>query len=109
MQTTEQAAQHAIEQTAISLGQKTTIFGFLASIFGNWTIGDVAAVGGLCLAAAGFAVTLFFGIRRDRREARDDARKAELHEIQKRGLLNDRRTGLPDDRDHPIERRRGAV
>ena len=106
MQTTEHAAQHAIEQTAISIGQKTTIFGFLASLFGNWTIGDVAAVGGLCLAAAGFVVTLFFGVRRDRREARDEARKAELHELQKQGMLVERRSGLPDERSNKVERRR---
>ena len=80
----------AMEVTAVSLGNKVMTTGALAGGFGwlaqiNWMglIGSVVAV-------LGFAASVYFQIRKDRREAREsesrEARKTELHEAQLRAL-----------------------
>ena len=63
------AAQAATEITAISIGSKVTGGGTLTAVLG-WALTSTGiAVIGLVVTILGFAVSLHFQIRRDRREA----------------------------------------
>ena len=49
--------------------QKATIGGSIMALFGGITATELAAVGGLVLACAGFLVNLYFQWREDRRKS----------------------------------------
>ena len=68
---------------------KATIWGSIMALFGGITATELAAVGGLVLACAGFLVNLYF-------QWREDRRKSEEHIIRLASL--DRRIGADDPR-----------
>lgn len=76
-------------ETATAVAQKTTIGGSIMALFGGITATDLAAVGGLVLACAGFLVNLYF-------QWREDRRKSEEHLL--RLAAFDRRIGADDPR-----------
>ena len=69
--------------------QKATIGGSIMALFGGITATELAAVGGLVLACAGFLVNLYF-------QWREDRRKSEEHLL--RLAAFDRRIGADDTR-----------
>ena len=87
-------------ETVTAVAQKTTIGGSIMALFGGITATDLAAVGGLVLACAGFLVNLYF-------QWREDRRKSEEHLL--RLAAFDRRIGADDPRParKRVERRRG--
>ena len=87
-------------ETVTAVAQKTTIGDSIMALFGGITATDLAAVGGLVLACAGFLVNLYF-------QWREDRRKSEEHLL--RLAAFDRRIGADDPRPAKkrVERRRG--
>ena len=69
--------------------QKATIGGGIMALFGGIAATELAAVGGLVLACAGFLVNLYF-------QWREDRRKSEEHIIRLASF--DRRIGADDPR-----------
>lgn len=80
----------AMEVTAVSLGQKVMTTGAVAGGVGWLTQINWMGLIGTAVAVLGFAASVYFQVRKDRREAREsearEARKAELHEAQLRAL-----------------------
>ena len=87
-------------ETVTAASQKATIGGSIMALFGGITATELAAVGGLVLACAGFLVNLYF-------QWREDRRKSEEHLL--RLAAFDRRIGADDPRPAKkrVERRRG--
>ena len=75
---------------------KSTYVGAATAVFGGMSSSDIAAFGGLTLAAAGFLINTYFRWRDDQRAQREHAQRM---------CLVDRRVGMPDTRSKPIERR----
>ena len=81
---------------------KSTYVGAATAVFGGMSSSDIAAFGGLTLAAAGFLINTYFRWRDDKR--------AEMEHAQRMGMIDrraDRRVGMPDTRSEPVERRGG--
>lgn len=80
----QNAAQHSVEAITIGIGNKATITGgataaiagvadkagvvSMVNAGGTLDVSGYCAIGGLILAALGFLVSVYFQIRRDRRE-----------------------------------------
>jgi len=75
--------------TITAASQKATIGGSLMALFGGIAATELAAIGGLVLACAGFLVNLYF-------QWREDRRKSEEHIIRLASF--DRRIGADDPR-----------
>lgn len=68
----------AIETSAVAISQKVTAGSGLASFFAFVAKVDVIAWGGLCIAAIGLLIQLYFAIAKNNREKVDlEMRKAE--------------------------------
>lgn len=82
---------------------KSTYVGAVTAVFGGLSSSDIAAFGGLTLAAAGFATNFWFRWRDDQRAQREHAQRMSL--VDRRA---ERRVGMPDTRSEPVDRRTGA-
>ena len=98
-------SQHTIDVLAAA-ANKTTYAGAGIAAVGGMSASDIAAFGGLALAAAGFLINTYFRWRDDRRADVESARRMEMMDIEAAGY-SDRRRGLPDTRAEPAERRQG--
>lgn len=102
-ETPHHAASQAADQAAgilAAAANKSTYIGAATAAVGGLSASDIAAFGGLALAAAGFATNFYFRWRDDRR--------AQLEHAQRMCLVDrraDRRVGMPDTRSEPVERR----
>ena len=63
----DQAAEHAIA----AIANKTTVAGSGIALWGSWTSSDIAAFGGLLIAAIGLCVQWYYKRRGDRRDAEE--------------------------------------
>lgn len=73
--------QMAIDATIISGANKATAGGAAATAFGWFSQSNVISLIGLALAVSGFLISLYFQIKRDRRETELHlARMGALHE-----------------------------
>jgi hypothetical protein len=102
---TTQQSQQTIEVLAAA-ANKTTYAGAGIAAVGGMSASDIAAFGGLALAAAGFLINTFFRWRDDRRAQAESHARMRMLEVQASGF-DDRRQGLPDTRAEPAERRQG--
>ena len=96
---TTQAGNHAADILAAA-ANKSTYIGAATAAVGGLSASDIAAFGGLALAAAGFLTNFYFRWRDDKR--------AEMEHAQRMCMVDrraDRRVGMPDTRSEPIERR----
>jgi hypothetical protein len=76
--------QQAIDATGAALGAKSTYIGATTSI-GSWFLSsEFGMLAGVILGLAGLCVSIFFQLRRDRREEREHrhrlARRAQMTE-----------------------------
>lgn len=67
--TTENPITQTVEHSAGAMAAKSTYVGGAVAALGGLSASDIAAIGGLMLAAAGFAVNVYFRWRQDRRDA----------------------------------------
>ena len=96
---TSQAGSHAADILAAA-ANKSTYIGAATAAVGGLSASDIAAFGGLALAAAGFMTNFYFRWRDDKR--------AEMEHAQRMCMVDrpaDRRVGMPDTRSEPVERR----
>lgn len=99
MMTTETPATAGILSAAAN---KSTYIGAATAAMGGLSSSDIAAFGGLALAAAGFATNFYFRWRDDQR--------AQVEHAQRMCIVDrsaDRRVGMPDTRSEPVDRRSG--
>lgn len=102
-ETPAHAANHAANQASDVLAAaaaKSTYIGAATAAVGGLSASDIAAFGGLALAAAGFVTNFYFRWRDDQR--------AQVEHAQRMCLIDrreDRRVGMPDTRSEPVERR----
>lgn len=69
------------EDLAVSILNKTTAGGAATSVVGTVSQVDILTIVGVVVAIAGFLVSLFFQLRRDRRENKEH--EARMEEIQR--------------------------
>jgi hypothetical protein len=104
-----QATEHAHTPQALdalaSAANKSTYIGAATAAVGGISASDIAAFGGLALAAAGFVINTFFRWRDDRRAQQESEQRMRLAEATAVAAGVDRRCGLPDTRSEPVERR----
>lgn len=101
MNITDSPTTHAADILAAA-ANKSTYIGAATAAVGGLSASDIAAFGGLALAAAGFITNFYFRWRDDKR--------AEMEHAQRMGMIDrrsDRRVGMPDTRSEPVERRGG--
>ena len=98
-------SQNTIDVLAAA-ANKTTYAGAGIAAVGGMSASDIAAFGGLALAAAGFLINTYFRWRDDRRAQVESARRIHLMHVEEESF-GDRRRGLPDTRAEPAERRQG--
>lgn len=94
---TSQAGSHAADILAAA-ANKSTYIGAATAAVGGLSASDIAAFGGLALAAAGFITNFYF-------RWRDDKRAETEHAQRMADSRADRRVGMPDTRSEPVERR----
>lgn len=83
---------------------KSTYVGAVTAVFGGMSSSDIAAFGGLTLAAAGFIINTYFRWRDDRRAQAESIKRMHVLDVEKAAYL-DRRRGMPDTRSEPAGRR----
>lgn len=98
-------AQHTVDVLATA-ANKSTYVGAATAAVGGMSASDIAAFGGLALAAAGFLINTYFRWRDDRRAQEESAQRIHLMHAEEESF-GDRRRGLPDTRAEPTERRHG--
>lgn len=86
---THPITNHTVETLATNYGPKVAIIGGVSSVVGGLSLTDLLAVGGFALALIGTVATVFFGWRKDRREAAEHLERIRLIEIQKQDVLED--------------------
>lgn len=74
----------AIETTVISGANKTTAGGAATTLYGWVAQSDLISIMGLALAVLGFLVSIYFQVRRERREI--ELHKAKLTAISNRNM-----------------------
>lgn len=101
MMTTETPTSQAADILAAA-ANKSTYIGAATAAVGGLTASDIAAFGGLALAAAGFVTNFYFRWRDDQRAQTEHAQR--MCHIERRA---ERRVGMPDTRSEPVDRRTG--
>lgn len=87
MTTSEHLTNHTVETLATNYGPKVAIVGGVSSVVGGLSLTDLLAIGGFALALIGTVATIFFGWRKDRREAAEHLERIRLIELQKQEVL----------------------
>jgi len=68
----------ATEATIAAVANKVTYTGGTVALWGGWSANEIAAIGGLIIAALGLVVQLYY-------KRKDERRKKELHAAIMRG------------------------